>query len=301
MAIKLGVRKAIKSDNKHVVDWNGQSDFLASMGDAVHAGALREGLRALKGQSRPLVFKVVGHAREKRIAIPLVDAIGNESADEAAGLGEAMHPQPTERQFKDTDRAWKMALLVATLASQVLSLWLRPARLEFALPRFRRLKASKSADVPVEHQHKWGYAWGKWQCLICSRMSKDPLCSSARFSYCRGFNRVLQGILANPQGHHLVGFSIRGQTFLICLKCGGWSNTRARLLDVRCCRMPVSAGKTALSKLRQGRYPHSDAKFADLRVEGVFPLVGGVADPTLAGHRHLGPVMEPAVFDAMSQ
>ena len=111
---------------------------------------------------------------------------------------------------------------------------------------------------------------------------------------------MIHGILERPQGHHLAGFTIREQTFLICLRCGAWSHMRAKLLDVRCCRQPAPAGKTALGLLRRGLYPHGDAKFRDLRVETVFPLVG-FASAVNAGHWHAGPVVEQGLADAMDQ
>ena len=189
--------------------------------------------------------------------------------------------------------------MVCQLACKVLSLWLRPHRLEFALPRFRRIRPRQ--DVPLEHQHRWSYAWGKWQCLVCARMCRHPLPLEARRSRCGGANKVLQGILANPQGHHLAGFTISGQTFLICLRCGAWSNMRAKLLDVRCCKAPATAGKTALGLVRRGLYPHHDERFADLRIEAMFPLVSGVGNPISAGHWKCGPSFSNAEFEAIDR
>ena len=297
MAIKLGARSCIKSDNKHVVDWNVQSDSMAATGNAVHAGSIRESLRSLRGLPRPTVEKVVGHAREKGIAIPLPDALGNEAADEAAGMGRDLHPQPTAKQTQDLDRLWARALLVCQLASKVLSLWLRPHRLDFALPRFRRLRPHR--EVPLAEQHHWCYAWGKWQCTVCARMCRHPLPPAARRSRCSGDNKVIQRILSNPQGHHLCGFTISGQTFLICLRCGAWSNMRAKLLDVRCCKAPATSGKTALGMVRRGLYPHSDARFSELRIEAMFPLVSGVGDPIRAGYWAHGPALGKADLDAI--
>ena len=75
---------------------------------------------------------------------------------------------------------------------------------------------------------------------------------------------------------------------------------RAKLLDVRCCKQPNNTGKTALGRLRRGLYPHADAKFHELRVDTVFPLVGNVS-AAASGHWHAGPAVEQGLFDAMCQ
>lgn len=272
------------------------------MGDAVHAGAIREALRILAGRARPTVVKVTGHAREKGIDIPPADAIGNEAAGEGARLGRLMHPQPTAKQLKDLAELWLKDTAVGKLAGQVLNLWQKRSRSELSPPQVGRLRPRKSQVQGTPHQ--WGFAWGKWQCLVCSRFGKDPLSSANLHSSCPGINHTFRRMLANPQGHSLARFSSAGQAFLICLRCGGWSHCRAYILDHRCCRAPLPAGKTTLSRVRRGLYPHLDHRFDELRVEAIFPLMGYIApaqgsiqpDPW-----HLGPEIHPGHMEVFKE
>eukprot|EP00972_Heterocapsa_arctica_P054497 8030647-Heterocapsa_arctica.AAC.1 len=151
---------------------------------SIHTGYVRAAWAEEGKKFIEELWKVKAHVQWRGADLgdkEMVQAKGNEEADEAAKKGADRHELNDNRMVEDANEIIGIATKVLMLAAKRLPLW-PPCRCPDAL-RVGKL-AHGRVPQPLEgqtvRQHRWGYVQGVWHCVVCSTMAMSAKSRKAR-------------------------------------------------------------------------------------------------------------------------
>ena len=212
----------------------------------IHAGLWRQIWRAIRLAPSFVVCKVKAH--QSVASLPpgseqRLKAHGNSLADRAANRGRLLHILPPDAVGNlklIRQRVRDMGLFLARFENTSRSTCPHDATYHGAE---RAPPPHRAPRLPASRGHFVHQAGGRWRCIFClrSNLSRPALVSSR----CRAEHSALM---------HAVW---RVGTFLVCHRCGAYSDRRARNLARPCSGRPTQSACVFLDRLRAGLHPVS--------------------------------------------
>jgi len=177
---------------------------------------------------------------------------GNQAADAAAGeavkqFHHCLSKQERAMLGQQITRAKSMVLL----ASAVWSLWPSPPKC--SMPGSRKCKKTVSPELLFcDHRFRPIGPGGVRACKDCWKIYSPALACKE----CKGIPEVAKKHAANPHGHGAVLLVGTRHPFLLCVRCGLWTEKRLVGLDKPCRGKLQGIGVGNVVRLIKGLHPH---------------------------------------------
>ncbi len=222
-------------------------------GSKLYAGLMKPIRSDTAWCSRVRVRKVPAHVDPRTLQPGPArdDAVANGVADTEAKKAVDLHPKPAPAQLQILDAELKRARLAVRTIAAVMPVF--PS-----MPRERMVRPPplrEGASLRGSGGHEWVYTAGHWRCAVCWALTvKQDIDPERLHQACGGPKQSLTALAIAARGHKLA--QAEGAVpILFCMDCGSFSARRAYGLGSTCPKVPTSAGKQALARIRRGLQP----------------------------------------------
>ena len=177
---------------------------------------------------------------------------GNDEADKAADSAvQQFHCVLSKTMKVMLGQQIARAKSLVMLATNLWSLW--PSLPECDLPGGKKAKAAAREDLLFcDHRFRPIGPGGVRACKDCLRIYSPALAAKE----CRGTPEVAKKHASNPLGHGAVLLAGSRQPFLVCVRCGLWTEKRLVGLKRQCRGVLQGIGVGNVVRLLKGTHPH---------------------------------------------